>query len=132
MKKKTVWYVMFDAPGLIVGEAWSGPEQETPIAPEEVEWPEDAYAFRIYKRTDVIDGKTVYRGTPQAVPNKRFYHPDSVVQSLEEVARRTTDTGILRHNMEANRWSHVVWTRWDNWPQPWDPKTMKILKKAGG
>jgi hypothetical protein len=30
--------------------------------------------------------------------------------------------------MECNGWKQMVWTRWGNWPQPFEPERMEVLK----
>ena len=37
-------------------------------------------------------------------------------------------TPILISNMECNDWKQIIWTRWGNWPQPFDPATAEVLR----
>jgi hypothetical protein len=30
--------------------------------------------------------------------------------------------------MECNGWKQIIWTRWMNWPQPYEPGQQAILK----
>jgi hypothetical protein len=125
MEKITTHYVTFESPGSFVAESWkqavAGPD------PRKVEWPENAYAFRLFKREDVIDGGKVYTGKSEQI-GKLYYHPDSVVQSLDEARANPKATPVLISNMECNHWDQIVWTRWGNWPQPFDPATTEVLR----
>lgn len=124
MHKRTVYYVTFTAPGAFVAESWKR-EVSSPD-PHKVEWPGNAYAFTMHKREDAIDGDTVYIGQPQQI-GPTYYHPDSKVETLAEVRLNQKATPILISNMECNRWSHIIWSRWGNWPQPFDPAESEVL-----
>ncbi len=127
MKKETVYYVEFWAPGCFVGESWTVDVNDSD--PENVEWPDEAYAFCMYKREDVIDGKKKFKGDSKQI-GPMYYHPDSKIENLEEVSRNPKATSTLIGNMKSNKWSHLIWSRWGNWPQPFDPKKTKILTKS--
>jgi hypothetical protein len=90
-------------------------------------WPDRAYAVQAYQRTDIVDGEgNEYKGKEQDV-GPLWYHPDSFIRSLEDVrSRNDPDDKILISNMENNQWSHVIYSRWGNWPQPYEAKRMKI------
>lgn len=123
MNKRTVYYVVFHAPGLIVGDTW---EQEvTGDDPRQVQWPPNAYCFDMYHRVDVIDGEDVYTGKPTKLG--RYYHRDSKVETLEQVRRNPNATSVLIQNMIGNGCSHIIWSRWGTWAQPYDPKEIEIL-----
>ncbi len=124
MKKVMKFFAEFLAPGSFVAENWAVEVKSTD--PYSVEWPENAYAFAIYAREDVVDGDNTYKGEPQQV-GPTYYHPDSKVESLEEVEVNSNATQILVENMKANGWSHIVWSRWGNWPQPFDPNKARVL-----
>lgn len=125
MQKRTIYYVTFMAPGSFVAESW---KREVPSPdPRKVKWPGNAYAFTMHQREDVIDGETVYNGQPQQI-GKTYYHPDSKVQSLDEARTDPRATPILISNMECNDWKQIIWTRWGNWPQPFDPATAEVLR----
>lgn len=126
MEKRTVFYAEFLSQGLIVANSWHVPLVNPD--PHAVKWPDNAYAFRIYQREDVVDGETVYTGT--AHPRGALYfHPDSVVETLDQVKANPKATPILISNMECNNWHAVVWCRSGGWPQPFDQDVMQVLSK---
>lgn len=128
MDKVTVFTVTFYAPGSFVAETWSrevaGPE------PEAVEWPENAYAFRMSMREDVLDGPQRYKG-PSHDLGPMYYHPDSKVETAEQVQANPKATRTLLDNMRCNGWHALIWTRWGNWPQPFDADQMAVLPRRG-
>lgn len=126
MEKKTSYFVRFHASGSICDDTWEK-EIESPD-PYLVEWPMRAYAFSIWKRTDVIDGETTYTGEPEKV-GKLYYHPDSTIKTLDEVKADPTSTKILISNMEINRWDALIYTRFGHWPQPYEADRIEILEK---
>lgn len=100
-------------------------------SPEEValaDWPNRAYAYKLYQQDIVADTETgkVYRGDRTEVDGKLHYHPDSKVETLEQVRNSPNATETLIRNMECNGWDSIVWTRYGNWPQPFDKETMCI------
>lgn len=126
MKKEIKYFASFLSPGLLVGKSF---EREIKTNnPNEVEWPERAYAFTIEEREDVVDGTTRYKGEPKQL-GPTYYHPDSRVETLEEVTHNPNQGAQLVNNMRCNGWSHIIWTRWDNWPQPYSADQIKILPK---
>lgn len=125
MDKQTVYYVTFWAPGSFVANDWTV-TVDSPD-PHKVEWPDSAYAFRLFKREDVIDGDKTYQGKPKQV-GPTYYHPDSAIQSLDEVRTNPKASRILVSNMECNGWKQIIWTRWMNWPQPFEPGKMQVLR----
>lgn len=125
MNKRTIHYVTFWSPGSFMAEEFTV-TIESPD-PRKVAWPDYAYAFRLFEREDVIDGDKTYEGKPQQL-GPVYYHPDSVVQSLDEVQANPKATPILISNMKGNRWAQIIWTRWMNWPQPFYPDTMQVLR----
>lgn len=128
MNKVNVFYARFISPGSFVAETWTAPL--TSPDPSSVEWPERAYAFTIHQREDVADGTQRFKGETKRI-GPIYYHPDSVVESLEEVAKNPKATSILIGNMKGNGWTHVVWTRWGNWPQPFEADRMQVLSAGG-
>lgn len=125
MKKQTIHYVVFWAPGSFVAEEWS---RDVPSDdPRKVEWPGNAYAFRMFRREDVIDGDKKYRGQPEQL-GPVYYHPDSAVQSLEEAQANPKASEVLISNMKCNGWKQIIWTRWMTWPQPFDPEKVAVLR----
>ena len=127
MQKVTRRYVHFLSPGLVVANDWTQPMESTdPLA---VDWPNNAYAFTLHEREDVIDGDAEYRGTPRQV-GPMYYHPDSKVETLEEAKRNPNASDILIINMRSNGWGAIIWSRWGNWPQPFDGTNTVVLKAA--
>jgi hypothetical protein len=125
MNKETIYYARFISPGAFFAEDWTKP-LESPD-PRKVEWPENAYAFSIHKREDVIDGDKRYEGKPEKV-GPLYYHPESYIQTLDEVRTNPQASRILISNMECNKWAQIIWTRWNNRPQPFNADGVQILK----
>lgn len=128
MKKVTVQYPVFYSPGSFTADSWSGEAVDGVIDPRIVEFPANAYAFDICERTDVIDDDgTVFRGAVRTL--RQYWHPASRVTTVADVkAMDDTKNNILVRNMECNGWSAVVWSRWNNWPQPWNETCMEVLR----
>lgn len=125
MNKRTVFFATFVAPGHVFANEWT--LELASGDPQAVHWPDDAYAFTLHQREDVtVDGK-VFRGEPQRL-GPVYYHPDSFIQSLDEVKANPKATSTLIDNMRINGWAQVIWTRWSNWPQPFEADRMTILK----
>ena len=125
MDRITSRYVRFLAPGSFFAEEWSRPVET--LDPRAVAWPDNAYAFSLHERVDVHDGPDVFIGKSRQI-GPLYYHPDSKVVTLEEVAARN-DLGdrILLDNMRINKWPSVIYSRWGNWPQPFDAEKMAVL-----
>ncbi len=124
MKKVKKAFVRFFAPGSFVAEEW---EKEIDIAdPNGIEWPENAYAFTLHEREDVIDGETTYTGPVHRI-GPMYYHPDSKVETLDEARRNPNASDILIRNMEGNHWDSIIWSRCGNWPQPFDADKAVVL-----
>lgn len=126
MKKETVYFATYWAPGPFFAESWT--RDVDGDDPGKVPWPENAYCFTLHKRTDVVDGDHRYKGEPKQV-GPRYYHPDSKVETLAEVKRNPDATDTLIRNMENNKWEKIVWSRWGNWPQTFDEKHDCVLEK---
>lgn len=128
MHKRTVHFVIFEAPGSFVAESFkrevAGPD------PHAVEWPENAYAFRLFRREDVVDGDDAYIGKSVQI-GKLYYHPDSKVETLTEARENPKATPTLISNMECNGWEQIVWSRWGNWPQPFEAADAEVLPAHG-
>lgn len=125
MKKELKRFVTFLAPGAFVGESWT---QDIESAdPMEVTWPTNAYAFTMHEREDVVDGETRYSGKAVQI-GPMYYHPDSKIETLEEVKRNPRRGSSLVGNMECNEWDRVIWTRWGNWPQPFRGGEVEVLR----
>lgn len=92
------------------------------------DWPNRAYAYKLYQQDIVTDTETGkgYRGDRTEVDGKLHYHPDSKVETLEQVRNNPNATETLIRNMECNGWDSIVWTRYGNWPQPFDKETTCI------
>lgn len=126
MRTETLYFVRFYALGSFIGEQWEQPIPDPD--PYLIAWPDNVYAFRILKREDAVDGEKRYKGETEYV-GPLWYHPDSVIESLEEIRKNPKATRILISNMECNRWESMIWTRWGNWPQPFNAAEMRILGK---
>ena len=126
MKKITKRFVRFWTPGSFCAEDWTVYTDETD--PTNIEFPDNAYCFTMHERTDVVDGDQTFTGKVRDI-GKTYYHPDSKVESLAEVKLNPkAQGGCLIRNMEGNEWSHIVWSRWGNWPQPFDPSKAEVLE----
>lgn len=118
MTKTIKYFARFLSPGSFVSNEWlvgiNG------IDPYSIEWPENAYAFTLHKRAEIMEeGGTLFVGNMEQI-GPMYFHPDSVVESLEEVYKNPKKTETLISNMIGNGWSHIVWSRWGNWPQPFE------------
>lgn len=127
MKREQKYWCQFYAPGSFVANEWTV-DLPGETRPESIVWPDSAYAFKLWRREDIIDGKECFQGKPEQV-GPMYYHPDSMIESMEEVQRNPKASTILVQNMKANQWSHVVWSRWGTWPQPWEPNRMRVIGK---
>lgn len=125
MQKVKKYWARFYAPGSFVANEWDI-ESSSKIEPSSVEWPENAYAMTLHERTDMIDGDDTFTGQAEQI-GPMYYHPDSVVETLDEAKRNPNATSILISNMECNRWESIVWSRWGNWPQPFDSSKHQVL-----
>lgn len=130
MKKITRHWAHFFHPGVFVSE-YSTRDLPEETRPELIEWPNSAYAMQLWRRTDIVDDDDQeYLGKPEKV-GKLCYHPDSKVESVEEVRGNPNATPTLVRNMECNQWEYVVWSRNGDWPQPFDPEKCTVLPKPG-
>lgn len=125
MKRERKYWCQFYAPGSFVANDWSV-DLPRETRPESIKWPDNAYAFKLWRREDIIDGTERFQGKAEQV-GPMYYHPDSAVQTLAQVRKNPHATLMLIRNMERNGWSAVVWTRWGNWPQPWEPDRMRVM-----
>jgi len=120
-------WVTFWSPGSFVANE-STRDYDDIINPYEVEFPDHAYAFRVFRREDIVEGDKTYKGdaVQQGVT---YYHPDSKITTLAQVKAMSAEKRghALVSNMECNKWDSVIWTRWDNWPQPYDADSEQIL-----
>ena len=126
MNKKIKCYIRFYSPGSFTANTEDQScDSLLPLA-EMVAWPERAYAFTLHQREDIINDEKTYRGEDEQI-DPIYYHPDSQVTTLEETKNHRNATEILISNMEMNGWDAVVWTRWGNWPQPFDSTKHKVI-----
>lgn len=131
MRKHTKHWITFYAPGLFVGKGWEKKCKKN-IRPQDVEWPNNAYAFTLHKRIDVIEGTDRFKGEPSQI-GPTYYHPDSRIETLDEVKRNPNATKILISNMESLHWSHIIWLRGgEDRPQPFNNKEDEVLNKTNG
>jgi hypothetical protein len=124
MEKRTRYYANFLAPGSFVAENWT--VEVASADPRAVHWPDSAYAFTLHSQDEIVYEGVTYRADRKQI-GKTFYHPASKVESLSEARNNPNATRTLISNMEGNRWAHIVWTRWGNWPQPFDTATAEVL-----
>ena len=125
MKKVIVRYVRFYAPGSFCAEDWT--EDAPSLDPSEIAIPDNAYAFTLHERTDVEDGDETYQGAAVQV-GPVYYHPGSKVETLAEVGEHPKGNETLLSNMRCNNWDRIIWSRWNNWPQPFDDTKATILE----
>lgn len=126
MDRVPVRFARFLSPGSFTAETWERPVDS--LDPAAVPFPDNAYAFTLHERVDVHDGPEVFTGKERQV-GPTYYHPDSKVETLDEVRANPNATRILVSNMEINRWDRLIWTRWGNWPQPFDPANTQIVSQ---
>ena len=126
MQKHSKLYVEFQTPGIMFADMWT--EDVSSTDPNDVKWPENAYAFRMYSRESIEEGGEVFMAHPKQI-GKTYYHPDSKVRTLREVQMMDKDGEhkILISNMKGNKWDAVVFTRWGNFPQPYDKEDSEVL-----
>lgn len=127
MRKELKRFVRYFSPGSFYANDWT--ENIDARAPNSVPWPENAYAFTMHEREDVIDGQKIYKGDSKQI-GPMYYHPDSKIETLDEVTRNPKASDILISNMRCNKWEHVVWSRWGNWPQPFDETKAVIVHNS--
>lgn len=124
MEKVTVRYVRFRSKLSFAAEEFT--ESVSSADPKDVVFPENAYAFTLHERVDVVDGDDVYTGKEYKL-GPMYYHPDSKVMTLDEIESRSEPRdNILLANMRCNGWNSMIYTRWGDWPQPYT-ENMKIL-----
>jgi len=98
------------------------------IIPKDMKFPKNAYAFEIYEQENIVDGEKVFIGEAKRI-GPMYYHPDSKIETLAQVKGNPNASKTLISNMECNKWDKVIWTRWNNWPQPYKKGRMKILEQ---
>jgi hypothetical protein len=129
------YWVRYYVPGFFLGDSYDVDITEARSKkPEEIEFSSRAYAFSIHKRMVLYDAGDKYLGEPQQI-GKTYYHPASFITTLEQLQYGNYPKGLdlgrcLVSNMECNKWQAMIWTRWSNWPQPYDPELIEILPKA--
>lgn len=128
MDRVTVRYARFLSPGSFCANDWTVPVESTdPLA---VKWPDNAYAFTLHERVDVMDGPERFEGKAQQV-GPVYYHPDSKVLTEAEIAAKADPRDkILLSNMRGNNWPSVIYSRWGNWPQPYEADKVRVLGVA--
>lgn len=88
-------------------------------------WPDSAYCYRFYKQDEIIEGNKVFKGEVEQV-GLTYYHPESQVKNLEQV-KKDPNNQILASNMKSNGWKYVIFSRFGNFPQPFDPNKDMIV-----
>lgn len=128
MLKITLYYAKFMMIGALTSEDLVV-SVESPD-PNHVEFPDSAYAFSIHERTDVVDEGEVYRGVNKQI-GPLYYHPESKVMTLKEIEERNDPRDrILLENMRCNGWDSMIFSRWGNWPQPYNSDRICILESS--
>ena len=128
MERVTVRYVRFLSPGSFCANEWTVPIVS--VDPQAVTWPENAYAFTMHERVDVLDGQETFKGEAEQI-GPVYYHPDSKVLTQVDVAAKGDPRDrILVQNMKCNGWPAVIYSRWGNWPQPYEADKVRILSAA--
>lgn len=128
MDRVTVRYVRFLSPGSFVANDWTAPVES--IDPLSVQWPENAYAFTLHERVDVMDGPETFKGEAKQL-GPMYYHPDSKVLTEAEIAAKGDPRdSVLLSNMRINKWPSVIYSRWGNWPQPYETGEQVVLGAA--
>ena len=124
MKKVLKHFVTFYAPGSFCAETWEA--YVCDVSPDKIKFPDAAYSFTMHQREDVVDGKDVYTGKAIQV-GPMYYHPDSKVETLEQLRANRKVTRILIRNMVNNDETKIVWDRWGK-PRFFDDKKDLVLK----
>jgi hypothetical protein len=128
MERVTVRYVRFLSPGSFCANEWTMPVESAD--PRAVVWPENAYAFTIHERVDLLDGPETFKGEAEQI-GPVYYHPDSKVLTQADVAAKGDPRDrVLVENMKRNGWPAVIYSRWSNWPQPYEADKVRILSAA--
>jgi len=79
---------------------------------EDLKWPEDAFAFQIYKQISVFYKGHICTDEPVKM-GPLYYHPDSRVENEEEVRKNPKADSFLINRMGKNKWKTIVWTKWN-------------------
>lgn len=125
MDRVTVRYVRFLSPGSFVANDWTMPVDSAD--PRAVKWPENAYAFTLHERVDVMDGPDTFKGEAKQI-GPVYYHPDSRILTQAEIAAKGAPRDrVLLCNMRCNEWPSVIYSRWGNWPQPYDAGKCEVV-----
>lgn len=125
METTTKYYATFYSPDIFCANTWAK-EIDSPD-PCKVKWPKNAYAFYIESQESVTVNGTVLSSDRKRI-GPVYYHPDSKIETIDEVRKNPNAGPCLASNMENNGWDKVIWTRWGNWPQPYDSKKTVILE----
>lgn len=123
LKKETVHFARFYVPHLVSYETF---DVAGVTAPASVQWPDKAASVTFHKRTDIIDGERICRGE-EIRKGLMYFHPDSKIESLEEVKKNPNATKILIDNMERNGCDRIIWSRWGNRPVPFNADSMAVM-----
>jgi len=125
MKKTTKYFREFWYRGIIVGEQYLEEVEKIDL---NIIWPKGAYAVAFYEREDIVDKGKTYKGNLKQI-GKLLYHPDSKIETLKQVKVNHPEKRILIENMETNNYKSIIWTRFEDWPQPFDEKETEILQR---
>ena len=92
--------------------------------PALIDVPDGAYAFRFFDVQEIEDEGTVLRS--DRLNKSMTFYPDGVLTTVEQ-AREMPNSRILVSNMEGNGWPAVVFSRYGNFPQPFNPAKDAII-----
>jgi len=115
-------YVRYWTPGIIVAESWD--VRISTLDLNKVPWPDRAYAFQLVEKASGESEDGIAMSGERMIDGLFYYHPDSQIVPYNHVPASET---ALRSNMRCNDWDCVIYTRWNNWPQPYKPEKHVIL-----
>lgn len=125
-QRSTRHFIRFFSPGMIVANTKMVRVDGGRPDPETVEFPDGAYAFEIVEQDVVTDGDDEFLGASKSI-GPVYYHPDSKIETLDEVRQNHPDETILISNMETNGYDRIVFSRDGHWAQFFDPDKAAIL-----
>lgn len=125
METKKRFWIEYYYPGSIVSNT-SQTDIDELKKPEMVYWPENAYAFSLNEQKIVINDGDEFKENPKQI-GPQYYHRDSKITDYEQTKKHPNSTDILLCNMKSNGWNKLIWNRFGKWPQPYNPKKIKIL-----
>jgi hypothetical protein len=95
-------------------------------ATSRVDWPQSAYAFDVFEQQSVVVGGKEFKSAAVRV-GKQYWHHDSRIYAVEDLEAMKAASPILLSNCRCNGWKHVIFSRFGNWPQPYESKDIELL-----